>query len=406
MYSIFEEENEDAATHHNRQRGMVTFREIYWQKFKQFNKKISLSEYTGLSNQMLRSLEPERLSQYQTEYYNNKINKEAKESLFDVGSSNSDNSITSESRKRGSDNKLEHILTKCSRPSSNKQVKKLHGTPYFKVKGYFEEENLNIGERNNCKKVNIPCLTVFGINNCRQTQKDLDDEKIISYVDAKILAQVNRIKDPTPQEIKEARDYNSDSDFVMCTFPKYDKKGKLLGITEEVCVITILGDPQDNFYDNGFLNENKTLWSGFKRNKLPNPVSFTMPSFIKRPMKEGYYDPSKRCEIFRYTPQLCDRNEEANKQNNMPYIPFIEVNKNTFGENFHPPDLIGTDVDKKNVARKAVRTVAKIMAKENAKRIISNMEHVIKKFDDADEREFFVLGKKHNDFSNSRLILN
>ena len=131
-----------------------------------------------------------------------------------------------------------------------------------------------------------------------------------------------------------------------------------------------------------------------------------MPSFMKRPMKEGYYDPSKRCEIFCYMPQLCDRNEEANTQNNMPYIPFIEVNKNTFGENVHPPDLIGTDVDKKNVARKAVRTVAKIMAKENVHRIISNMEHVIKRFDDADKREFFVLGKKHNDFSNSRLILN
>ena len=281
---------------------MVTFREICWQKFKQFNKKISLSEYTGLSYQTLRSLEPERLSQYQTEYYNTMIDKEAKESLFDVGSSNSDNSITFESRKRSPDNKLEHKIMKCSRPSANKQVKKLHGTPYFKVKGYFEEENLDIGERDNCKKVNIPCLTVFGINNCRQTQKDLDDAKIISYVDAKILAQVNRIKDPTPQEIVEARDYNSDSDFVMCTFPKYDEKGKLLGITEEVCLITILGDPQDNFCDNGFLNEKKMLWSGFKRNKLPNPVNFTMPSFMKRPMLEGYYDPSKRCEIFCYTP--------------------------------------------------------------------------------------------------------
>ena len=90
----------------------------------------------------------------------------------------------------------------------------------------------------------------------------------------------------------------------------------------------------------------------------------------------------------------------------MPYVLFIEVNKNTFGENFHPPDLIGTDLDKKNVARKAVRTVTKVMAEENLHRIISNMEHVIKKFDDAYKREFFVLGKKHDDFSNSRLILN
>ena len=178
----------------------------------------------------------------------------------------------------------------------------------------------------------------------------------------------------------------------MCTFPKYDENGKPLGITEGVCLTTILSDPNDQFYDNGFLNEKKMLWSGFKRNKLPNPVSFTRPSF-KRPMKEGHDNLSKRCEIFCYTPQLRDRNEEANKQNNMPFIPFIEVHKNTFGENFHPPDLIGTDLDKKNVARKAIRAAAKIMTKENLKRIISNMECVIKKFDDADKR-IICIGKK------------
>ena len=51
------------------------------QQIKFTEKKISLSEYTGLSNQTLRSLELERFCQYQTEYYNNMINKEAKESL-------------------------------------------------------------------------------------------------------------------------------------------------------------------------------------------------------------------------------------------------------------------------------------------------------------------------------------
>ena len=172
MYSIFEEENENAANHHNRQRGMVTFCETSWQKFKEFNKQYSLSEYTGLSNKTPRLLEPERLSQYQTDYYNMMIDKEAKESLFEVGSGNKDDYITFESRKRGADNKsVYNKIMKCSRPSVNKQVKKLHETPYFKVKGYFEEENLDIGEMNNCKKVNVPVLTVFGINSCRQMQK-------------------------------------------------------------------------------------------------------------------------------------------------------------------------------------------------------------------------------------------
>ena len=91
------------------------------------------------------------------------LDKEAKESLPDVGSANRVEYITFQSRKRGADNNFQYNkIMKCSRPLANKEVNKLHGTPYFKVKGYFEENNLNIGERNNCKKVNIPCLTVFG----------------------------------------------------------------------------------------------------------------------------------------------------------------------------------------------------------------------------------------------------
>ena len=93
-------------------------------------------------------------------------------------------------------------------------------------------------------------------------------------MDSKTLAQVNRIKDPTPKEIEEARNYDSDSNFVMCTFPKYD---------------------------NGFGVQEKPLWSGYRRKKLPNPVSSTVLSFMKRPMKEGHYDTTKRCEIFCYT---------------------------------------------------------------------------------------------------------
>ena len=48
------------------------------------------------------------------------------------------------------------------------------------------------------------------------TQKDLDN-KIISYVDMKILGQVNRIKDPTPKEIEKAMNEDPESNFVMCT---------------------------------------------------------------------------------------------------------------------------------------------------------------------------------------------
>ena len=130
MYSIFEEEDKNAATHHNRQMGMVIFSEISWQKSKEFNKQFSMSEYTGLSNQTLRLLEPERLSRYQADYYNMMLDREAKESLFNVGSVDEDEYVTAESRKRGVDNNLQiNRIMECSRPSTTKQVKKLHGTP-------------------------------------------------------------------------------------------------------------------------------------------------------------------------------------------------------------------------------------------------------------------------------------
>ena len=146
MYSIFEEEDENVAAQHNQQRGMVPFHYVSWQKFKDFNKNYSKCEYTGLSNQTLRSLEPERLSRYQTDNYNMILDKEAKESLFDVGSANRDEYITVESRKRDADNTFQfNRIMKCSRLSTTKQVKNLHGTPYLKVKGYFKEENLDIG---------------------------------------------------------------------------------------------------------------------------------------------------------------------------------------------------------------------------------------------------------------------
>ena len=120
-------------------------------------------------------------------------------------------------------------------------------------------------------------------------------------------------------------------------------------------------------------------------------------------MKERSYNTKERCKIFCYTPQLCDRTEKANINNNMPFIPFIEVNKESFGENFYMTDHAGSDLDKKASARKAVWKVAKILCEENKQRVITNMENVAKHL--ASDREFAICGEKFNDFTDSRLIL-
>ena len=121
-----------------------------------------------------------------------------------------------------------------------------------------------------------------------------------------------------------------ESDFVMCIYPSYE--GDKLGITEELSCITVLEDRQDWFLDKGFLVKKKGFWSGYQRKKIRNPFSCTIPFFMKRPIKEGHYDTSKQCEIYCYTPQLCDQIEKVSQHNKQPFVPFIEVRKDYFNK--------------------------------------------------------------------------
>ena len=88
----------------------------------------------------------------------------------------------------------------------------------------------------------------------------------------------------------------------------------------------------------------------------------------------------------------------------IPFIPFIEVNKETFGDDFYPPDLVSSNLEKKAAARTAVINVAKIICKENKKRLTNNLENVIKFW--SSDKEFFVCGEKHNNYKDNRIILN
>ena len=143
----------------------------------------------------------------------------------------------------------------------------------------------------------------------------------------------------------------------------------------------MLGDPDDMFFDGGSGGQKKPLWSGYRRKKMKNPFSCTVPSFLKRPMKEGSLDTSKQSETSCYTPQLCDRKEEANKLQSQPFVPFISVNKENFGDGFYP----------------------EVMVESNKNRIVTNLD-VIKNF--PSDREPVVFGKKPNDLSSCRVDLN
>ena len=169
----------------------------------------------------------------------------------------------------------------------------MNGSRYFKKDGYFEEDKVDVGT-----KVRIPTYTIFYINNIRQTQTEVGAE-IIEYDEMKILGQINKITNSSESEIEEARNNDPESDFVLASVPDYDQtSGKLLGVKEILALLFVFGDPKDNFFDSGFDTEDRLLLSGYPRKKFGNPISCILPSLVRRLMKEGSLNTSRRSKIF------------------------------------------------------------------------------------------------------------
>ena len=89
--------------------------------------------------------------------------------------------------------------------------------------------------------------------------------------------------------------------------------------------------------------------------------------------------------------------------NKKPFVPFIQVDEESFGIDFAPTDRVVSDPERKFSARKAVRNIAKMMCKENEPRITQNLENVVKKL--PSDRIYTICCEKLNDLSNSRFIL-
>ena len=149
---------------------------------------------------------------------------------------------------------------KSSRPSTSR-VKLLNGASYFK-RAFFEQSSIDIGSRSNFPKVNVSTLTIFYCVNVRQTQKDLD-KNVYNYVEMKILGQVNKIRNASKEELEQAENKDPNSDILHCTYPVYDGT-KLKVVNKHISMISMLGDPNVVFLDNGFSNveESKSFWSG------------------------------------------------------------------------------------------------------------------------------------------------
>ena len=118
---------------------------------------------------------------------------------------------------------------------------------------------------------------------------------------------------------------------------------------------------------------------------------------------------AERSNVFCYTPQFCYRKEEANKanksnSNKQPYVHVVDINIKTFGEGFKPTDLLSDNEEKRLSSGSCVKKVMRRMIKNNKKQIVNNLGNVVRHL--PSDRVFTVFGKKYNDYTSSRFVLN
>ena len=126
MYSIFQD---DKLQKQQQERGIISFELIDWSKFCNFNKRNNFAKYTGLPQQVLKTLPVDRLKDMQISHYDKMFELE-KTRNFLFREEHSDKIFAMERRNRGSDNsfQVDHLI-KMTKSNSDRKI--LYGTPVF-----------------------------------------------------------------------------------------------------------------------------------------------------------------------------------------------------------------------------------------------------------------------------------
>ena len=119
--------------------------------------------------------------------------------------------------------------------------------------------------------------------------------------------------------------------------PLYDgDSGKFLGLEYCIALITVKDDPDEQFFDYGYLkSESKNLYCTVK-NKIPSSFKATCFGFLKNQFEGEVLIEQDRSEVFFYLPSTIDRCEEINKYMTSVHLRPFNVRITDLGEDFNP----------------------------------------------------------------------
>ena len=156
--------------------------------------------------------------------------------------------------------------------------------------------------------------------------------------------------------------------------PLYDgDSGKFLGLEYCIALITVRDDPDEQFFDNGYLkSESKNLCCTVK-NKIPSSFKATCFGFLKNQFEGEVLIEQDRSEVFFYLPSTVDRCEEINKYMTTVHLRHFHVRITDLGEDFNP----ALAFDRASVVKfmKKVAEQSSQNLKRNADAFLSKTKH-------------------------------
>ena len=119
---------------------------------------------------------------------------------------------------------------------------------------------------------------------------------------------------PLAHQPKDIASYDCKDDEVKILQAKYDRAtGKFLGIEYCVALITVRNDPQEQFFDYGYVKANSKMLYSNRKSKILNGSKATAFGTHKNQYEGGVFLEQDFSKIFFYLPSTIDRCEEINK---------------------------------------------------------------------------------------------
>ena len=147
--------------------------------------------------------------------------------------------------------------TELSVSTVNNSEEKKKSVSLWKNFGCFGSESCNFS----IEKANLLANTIFYVNQGYQSFKD---NKKVYYQDVFIVAQIMSLA----HQPKDIESYKLKEDEVKILRSRYDPvSGEFLGMKYYVALITVRNDPEEQFFDYGYIKENPKVIFSTKKKK-------------------------------------------------------------------------------------------------------------------------------------------